>query len=122
MPPSSRRASSPVAGRPSGAGAGGAIELRHNRALALLAVGENERAHAELLACLHSVARRAAVEPARWAACVGAIARGLRRLLADEGLRTRLGGAGRAHAVENTWERNAEQVLELYDRALEGRR
>ena len=53
---------------------------------------------------------------------VPAIARGLRRLLADEGLRTRLGEAGRAHAVENTWERNAEQVLELYDRALEGRR
>ena len=53
---------------------------------------------------------------------VPAIARGLRRLLTDEALRTRLGEAGRAHAVENTWERNAEQVLELYDRALEGRR
>ena len=53
---------------------------------------------------------------------VPAIARGLRRLLGDAGLRARLGEAGRAHAVANTWERNAEQVLALYDRALEGRR
>jgi hypothetical protein len=33
-----------------------------------------------------------------------------------------MGAAGREHAVANTWETNARQVLELYDRALEERR
>ena len=53
---------------------------------------------------------------------VDALAAGLRRLLADPELRSRMGAAGREHAVANTWETNARQVLELYDRALEERR
>ncbi len=44
----------------------------------------------------------------------------LRRLFEDEALRASLGRAGREHARsgEAGWERNAQAVLELYDRAL----
>jgi tetratricopeptide (TPR) repeat protein len=49
------------------------IEMRHNCALALLAVGENERAYAELQACLHTVSKQSATLPLRWLAKMQAV-------------------------------------------------
>lgn len=45
----------------------------------------------------------------------------LERLMDDPGLRASQGAAGRLHAGANTWEHNAQSVLELYDQVLEGR-
>jgi glycosyltransferase involved in cell wall biosynthesis len=45
---------------------------------------------------------------------VDSIAQGLSRLLGDEGLRHRLGEAGRVRAARFTWEAAAEQVLGVY--------
>lgn len=48
------------------------------------------------------------------------VEQGLRRLLADADLRARMGVAGRAHARRQTWEANAQAVLQVYRRALGG--
>ncbi len=47
-----------------------------------------------------------------------AVAARLRELLADDGLRARLGAAGRAHAARSVWSRNAREVRGLYRAAL----
>jgi tetratricopeptide (TPR) repeat protein len=47
---------------------GETLEMRHNCALALFAVGENARAYNELQACLHSVSKQSATLPTRWLA------------------------------------------------------
>ena len=46
------------------------------------------------------------------------MASALHLLAADAGLRARLGAAGRASAAEYSWERVADQVVEVYDGAL----
>jgi phosphatidylinositol alpha-mannosyltransferase len=46
-----------------------------------------------------------------------ALALALVRLLADSGLRARLGDAGRATAARYDWPRVAEQVLDVYERS-----
>ena len=47
-----------------------------------------------------------------------AVAAALAHLLGDEGLRARMGRAGREHAARSSWERNAREVLALYDEVL----
>jgi glycosyltransferase involved in cell wall biosynthesis len=47
-----------------------------------------------------------------------ALAGAVRRLLEDEGLRERMGRAGRARALEFSWPRVTDQVLDLYARVL----
>jgi glycosyltransferase involved in cell wall biosynthesis len=42
----------------------------------------------------------------------------LARLLADEGLRERMGAEGVQFASESSWDHNAAQVLDLYEAAL----
>lgn len=49
---------------------------------------------------------------------VASVAEALERMLASADLRASMGEAGRDHAVANTWEKNAQQVLRLYDQAL----
>jgi len=49
-----------------------------------------------------------------------AIEAALRELLTDEGLRARMGAAGRAHAADASWDENAAEVLALYREALGG--
>ncbi|TAJ11720.1 MAG: glycosyltransferase family 1 protein, partial [Planctomycetota bacterium] len=46
------------------------------------------------------------------------VAAALERLLEDDGLRRRMGEAGRAHAAAQTWEANARAVLSIYRDAL----
>jgi glycosyltransferase involved in cell wall biosynthesis len=48
----------------------------------------------------------------------GAVAGALAHLLADGVLRERMGAAGRAHAARSSWERNAREILALYDEVL----
>ncbi|MBI1379691.1 MAG: glycosyltransferase [Planctomycetaceae bacterium] len=45
---------------------------------------------------------------------VDAVAAALARLVGDGELRRRMGEEGRAHALENTWAKNAREVLRLY--------
>jgi phosphatidylinositol alpha-1,6-mannosyltransferase len=47
-----------------------------------------------------------------------AVAAALAHLLGDESLRARMGRAGREHAARSSWERNAREVLALYDEVL----
>lgn len=47
-----------------------------------------------------------------------AIAAALLRLLGDEGLRARMGRAGRSRAEQYSWERVAQRVLSYYERLL----
>jgi phosphatidylinositol alpha-1,6-mannosyltransferase len=47
-----------------------------------------------------------------------AVSDALSHLLADGGLRERMGRAGREHAARSSWERNAREVLALYDEVL----
>jgi glycosyltransferase involved in cell wall biosynthesis len=42
----------------------------------------------------------------------------LARLLADEGLRERMGAEGVQFASESSWDHNAARVLDLYEAAL----
>ena len=49
-----------------------------------------------------------------------AVASAIDTLLRDEQLAARMGAAGRAHALANTWEKNAASVLELYREVLGG--
>jgi phosphatidylinositol alpha-1,6-mannosyltransferase len=49
---------------------------------------------------------------------VEAVATALERLLSDEGLRCRLGEAGRERARASSWDDNARGVLALYDEVL----
>ena len=44
----------------------------------------------------------------------GEVAAALNEILADDGLRERLGAAGREHACDSSWESNARRVLEIY--------
>ncbi|MCA1558245.1 MAG: glycosyltransferase family 4 protein, partial [Acidobacteria bacterium] len=48
-----------------------------------------------------------------------ALARAIIKLLEDEGERQRLSAAGRVRAAGFTWEKTAEQTLEIYRRVLE---
>ena len=50
-----------------------------------------------------------------------ALAQAIIKLLEDEGQREQLKAAGRARALEFTWEKTAEQTLELYRRVLKTR-
>ncbi|MCC7013661.1 MAG: glycosyltransferase family 4 protein [Planctomycetes bacterium] len=47
-----------------------------------------------------------------------AVAKALEQLLDDEALRAKMGAAGRAHAADSSWRKNAAEVLALYDEAL----
>jgi glycosyltransferase involved in cell wall biosynthesis len=47
-----------------------------------------------------------------------AVSEALAHLLADGELRARMGRAGREHAARSSWERNAREVLALYDEVL----
>ncbi|MBK8178971.1 MAG: glycosyltransferase family 4 protein [Planctomycetes bacterium] len=48
----------------------------------------------------------------------GAVERALVQLLGDDGLRERMGAAGRERARNSPWEDNARRMLEVYRRAL----
>ena len=52
----------------------------------------------------------------------GIVAEALAGILADGGLRERMGRAARAHAAGSSWEKNAGRVLALYDEVLAERR
>jgi glycosyltransferase involved in cell wall biosynthesis len=49
------------------------------------------------------------------------VADALEHLLADDALRARMSAAARAHAGRSSWERNAREVLALYDEVLTAR-
>lgn len=49
---------------------------------------------------------------------VEAVAAALARLVGDGALRRRMGDEGRAHALQNTWAKNAAEVLRLYREVL----
>lgn len=51
----------------------------------------------------------------------GPVADALEHLLADDALRARMSAAARAHAARSSWERNAREVLALYDEVLAAR-
>jgi glycosyltransferase involved in cell wall biosynthesis len=48
----------------------------------------------------------------------GELARGIIKLLEDEGARERLSAAGRERAAQFTWEKTAERTLEIYGEAI----
>jgi glycosyltransferase involved in cell wall biosynthesis len=50
-----------------------------------------------------------------------AVERALDALLADEGLRLRMGAAGREYARSQSWDHNAARVLEIYRAATAAR-
>jgi glycosyltransferase involved in cell wall biosynthesis len=51
---------------------------------------------------------------------VESIAEGIVRLATDRALATQLANAGRAHAAQFTWERSAAQLLDAYQKTLNG--
>ena len=53
---------------------------------------------------------------------VGALADGMRALIADDSKRRRLGSVGRAWAGRFSWDRLAEDLEEVYGRAVAGAR
>ncbi|MHB8382115.1 MAG: glycosyltransferase family 4 protein [Candidatus Binataceae bacterium] len=70
-------------------------------------------------AALPEIAGNAAVYFAP--ADIGAMARAITTLLADELLRSNLAAAGRARAGQFSWPRSARRTIEVYERTVEGR-